>query len=129
MTKSTSGDGESLSYTKHFVERGGVAAPLALGVFAIIGVLILGGPITYMLQAMVQYPEWQRKCQDEIDALGGRMPELRDVARLPILRACIKETMRWRPTVPTGAPHEVERDDWDKDYFIPKGSRMIPLEW
>jgi cytochrome P450 len=78
---------------------------------------------------MLYHPEWQRKIQKEIDEqCGGRMPELTDTPNLPTLRACIKETMRWRPNVPTGVAHEVEADDFYNGYFIPKGTRILPLD-
>ena len=78
---------------------------------------------------MVYHPEWQSKAQDEIDeACHGSMPSLADMPKLPILRACIKESMRWRPNVPTGVAHEVEADDFYQGYFIPKGSRILPLD-
>jgi hypothetical protein len=35
-------------------------------------------------------------------ACGDRMPGLQDYAQLPTLRACIKEALRWRPSVPLG---------------------------
>lgn len=40
-----------------------------------------------------------------------RMPELRDTPHLPIIRAVIKEMLRWRPTLPGGFPHRLTRDD------------------
>lgn len=52
---------------------------------------------------MVYHPQWQARIQQEIDEVcGGDLPTLNDSPNLPILRACIKETMRWRPNVPTG---------------------------
>ncbi|ERF75002.1 hypothetical protein EPUS_08047 [Endocarpon pusillum Z07020] len=40
-----------------------------------------------------------------------RMPDLSDMPRLPIIRAVLKETLRWRPTLPGGFPHRLTRDD------------------
>jgi len=37
--------------------------------------------------------------------------------------------MRWRPNVPTGVAHETEVDDVYNGYFIPKGTRILPLDW
>lgn len=109
---------------------GDYEASSAIGMMALVGVFTVAGPLYYFLLSMLYHPEWQKKCQDEIDEVcGGRMPELRDMPNLPTLRACIKETMRWKPNVPTGVAHEVEADDFYEGYFIPKGSRILPLDY
>ena len=108
---------------------GDYEAPSAIGMVALVGIFTVAGPLYYFLLAMLYHPEWQRKIQKEIDEqCCGRMPELTDTPNLPILRACIKETMRWRPNVPTGVAHEVEADDFYNGYFIPKGTRILPLD-
>lgn len=54
--------------------------------------------------AMWHYPDWQKKIQQEIDAvIGDRLPSFDDSPRLPTVRAAIKETLRWRPIVPGGS--------------------------
>lgn len=109
---------------------GDYEASSAIGMMALVGIFTVAGPLYYFLLAMVHHPEWQAKVQKEIDeACKGRMPEITDSPNLPILRACIKETMRWRPNVPTGVAHEVEEDDFYNGWFIPKGSRILPLDW
>jgi len=109
---------------------GDYEASCVIGMMALVGIFTVAGPLYYFLIAMVHHPEWQRKCQEEIDvACEGRCPTLADMPNLPILRACIKETMRWKPTVPTGVAHECEADDWYGGYFIPKGPRILPLDW
>lgn len=126
---------------------GDYEASCVLGMMALVGIFTVTGPIYYFLIAMVHHPEWQRKCQEEIDAVcKDGPPTVADMPNLPILRACIKETMRWKPTVPTGKPcpqlngksrltmfagvaHECEADDWYGGYFIPKGTRILPLDY
>jgi cytochrome P450 len=74
-----------------------------VGLMAIAGALTIGSPIQSYLLAMCHYPEWQRKLQDEIDrVLQGRCPQWEDRESLPLLRAVVKEVIRWRPPVPTG---------------------------
>lgn len=74
-----------------------------MGMLCLVGVFTVGGPLHYFLMAMVYHPEWQAKVQKEVDDVcGDRLPTLADSPNLPILRACIKETMRWKPNVPTG---------------------------
>ncbi|KAI6952208.1 hypothetical protein D0867_00203 [Hortaea werneckii] len=125
------------SFTRTYLEgekTGGLSgdyeASSALGMIALVAIFTVSGPLYYFLLAMIYHPQWQKACQDEIDEkCGGRMPELTDMPNLPVLRACIKETMRWRPNVPTGVAHEIMEDDFYNGYFLPKGSRVLPLDW
>lgn len=105
-------------------------AMYTVGLMAIAGALTIGSPIQSYLLAMCHYPEWQVKLQDEIEReCGGKCPEWEDREKLPMLRAVMKEVMRWRPPVPTGIPHAVEQDDVYEGYFIPKGATIHALEW
>lgn len=54
--------------------------------------------------AMVTYPEVQRKCHAELDAVVGRsrMPVFEDRDNLPYLKATVRELLRWRPISPLG---------------------------
>ncbi|KAI1393123.1 cytochrome P450 [Hypoxylon trugodes] len=109
---------------------GDYEASSAIGMMALVGIFTVAGPLSYWLISMIHHPEWQAAVQKEVDEVcEGRMPTLDDTPRLPILRACIKETMRWRPNVPTGVAHEMEADDEFQGYFLPKGTRILPLDW
>ncbi|KAK1756450.1 hypothetical protein QBC47DRAFT_460270 [Echria macrotheca] len=102
-----------------------------VGLMAIAGALTIGSPIQSYLLAMCHYPEWQLKLQNEIDSVlgDGRCPQWEDREKLPTLRAVVKEVIRWRPPVPTGIPHAVEKDDVWNGYFIPAGATIHALEW
>ena len=97
-------------YTRTYLENaektnisGDFEASCVLGMLALVGIFTVAGPLYYFLIAMVHHPEWQRKCQEEVDRVcGDRLPTIADMPNLPVIRACIKETMRWKPTVPTG---------------------------
>lgn len=123
------------SFTRTYLEgktsglSGDYEASSALGMMALISIITIAGPMYFFLIAMVLHPEWQIKIQEELDAVCSGPPKLNDSSKLPILRACIKETMRWRPSIPTGVAHEVETDDFYNGWFIPKGTRVLPLEW
>ena len=123
-------------------------AKRVVGLMAIAGALTIGSPIQSYLLAMCHYPEWQEKLQDEIDTmLGGECPGWEDREKLPMLRAVVKEVIRWRPPVPTGEfqvslsffpgagltkagiPHAVEKDDIYNGYLIPAGATIHALEW
>ncbi|KAF2684398.1 cytochrome P450 [Lentithecium fluviatile CBS 122367] len=124
-------------FTRNFLETAGKTsisgdheASSVIGMMALVGIFTVAGPLYYFLVSMVHHPDWQGKCQEEVDRVcKGRMPTIADMPNLPILRACIKETMRWKPNVPTGVAHECEADDWYGGYFIPKGTRILPLDY
>ncbi|KAI8954028.1 cytochrome P450 2C3 [Xylaria longipes] len=129
------------SFIRTFIENtrlpGGKAYPVSeaeasyvVGQMAIAGALTIGSPIQSFLLAMLHYPEWQKKLQDEIDRVcGGACPQWEDREQLPLLRAVVKEVIRWRPPVPTGIPHALEKDDVYNGYFIPAGATIHALEW
>ncbi|KAK4225066.1 putative cytochrome P450 E-class, group I [Podospora fimiseda] len=101
-----------------------------VGLMAIAGTLTIGSPIQSYILAMCHYPEAQKALQKEIDeACEGKCPQWEDREKLPMLRAVVKEVIRWRPPVPTGIPHATEKDDVYNGYFIPKGATIHALEW
>ncbi|KAK7751333.1 hypothetical protein SLS62_006739 [Diatrype stigma] len=109
---------------------GDYEASSVIGMIALVGIFTVAGPLFYWLVSMIHHPKWQAKVQKEIDEVcKGRLPTLDDTPNLPILRACIKETMRWKPNVPTGVAHEMEADDTYRGFFLPKGTRILPLDW
>ncbi|KAH9162719.1 cytochrome P450 [Lactarius sanguifluus] len=83
------------------------------------------------LLAMTAYPEVQRKCQAELDAVVGndRLPTFADRDQLPYIATMLKEVIRWGPTTPLGAPHCIEQDDVHDGYLIPKGSIIMANIW
>lgn len=108
---------------------GDAEASCCIGMACLVGVFTVAGPLYYFLIAMVKHQDWLKKAQEELDSVcGNRPPTLDDYPNLPVLRACIKETLRWRPNVPTGVAHEVEEDDFYNGWLIPKGSRILPLD-
>ena len=78
-------------------------AACMLGFQCLVGVITLSGPMQFFLMAMALHPEWLARCQEELDRVcGDRMPTVADAPHLPTVRACLKETLRWRPGVPLG---------------------------
>lgn len=101
-----------------------------VGLIAIAGALTIGSPVQSYLLAMCHYPDWQVKLQEEIDSVcEGWCPQWEDREKLPLLRAVVKEVMRWQPPVPTRIPHATEEDDVYNGYFIPAGATIHALEW
>jgi len=84
------------------------------------------------VQAMLLYPEVQKKAQAEIDRVVGpnRLPTMDDDADCQYLRACMKETLRWMPTTILGAvPHAVTQDDYYEGMLIPKNAGVMNNVW
>lgn len=75
----------------------------AVGMHGIAGALTIAAPMQSFCLAMCHYPQFQPMLHAEIDrVLGDRMPKFSDMPDMPVLRAFIRETLRWRPPVPTG---------------------------
>lgn len=56
------------------------------------------------VQAMVLYPDVQKKAQAQLaEICGSRLPEISDFDKLPYIRCIMKETLRWLPTAILGA--------------------------
>ncbi|KAF5393735.1 hypothetical protein D9757_000328 [Collybiopsis confluens] len=81
--------------------------------------------------AMVLHPGVVRKAQAEIDAVVGndRLPTFADREHLPYINALVKEVFRWNVVTPLAVPHRAAQDDFYNEFFIPKGSLIIPNLW
>ncbi|KAF6811936.1 Fumitremorgin C synthase 1 [Colletotrichum musicola] len=105
-------------------------AACMLGFQCLVGVVTISGPMQFFLMCMALHPEWLQKCQEEIDRVcGDRMPTRDDFAELPTVRACLKETLRWRSGVPLGVPHQCETDSEFQGVKIEKGTIILACEW
>lgn len=75
-------------------------------------------------------PEIMRKVQAEVDRVGnGRPPRAEQLDQLVYLRACISETIRFRPTTPSALHHTLEKNDHFGGYYFPKGTTFIANAW
>ncbi|KAI1204660.1 cytochrome P450 [Annulohypoxylon truncatum] len=82
------------------------------------------------VQALLLFPEVCIAGQAEVDRVcGDRLPDLNDLPDLPYIRGCMKESMRWMPTVILGVPHAAVQDDEYMGYKIPKGAGMMWNVW
>jgi len=60
-------------------------------------------PTPYLLPRHDTISRMDGETTNDIAAVcGDRMPVLSDMPDLPIMRAIVKEGLRWRPAVPTG---------------------------
>lgn len=73
-----------------------------IGMVGLAGLLTTASVFMTYLLAMCLHPQWQAALQLEVDTVcGDRMPETSDAPSMPILRAVIKEIIRWRPVLPS----------------------------
>jgi len=81
--------------------------------------------------AMVRNPEWFAKLQAEVDGVAGpdRLPTYDDMPDLPLVRACVKETLRYYPVTGGGFPHKLTQDDVYDGYFLRAGTIVHPVQW
>jgi len=85
-----------------------------------------------LMQALVLYPEAQRKAHQVIDEVcGDRFPDVTDMEnpKAQYIRAMVKESLRWLPTAIIGAPHAAIQDDEYMGYKIPKGATVVYNAW
>jgi len=77
------------------------------------------------------HPDAQAAVQAELDAVvgTGRLPTFDDEEHLPLLRAFILETMRWRPQAALGFAHRATEDIIWGDYCIPAGTLVFGSHW
>ncbi|KAH9012295.1 cytochrome P450 [Lactarius pseudohatsudake] len=87
--------------------------------------------LSWWALAMVAHPEVQKRAQAELDAVVGRArpPTFSDVSGLQYIQAIVKETLRWRPSLALGIPHNTTEDIWYDGVFIPKGTTCISNLW
>ncbi|KAH7925530.1 cytochrome P450 [Leucogyrophana mollusca] len=87
--------------------------------------------LLFFILAMVLNPDLQQRAHAEIDAVvdAGRLPNFDDRPSLPYIEGIVRETMRWQPVIPMGAPHATTNSDVYEGYFIPKGAMIIPNAW
>jgi cytochrome P450 len=101
------------------------------------GVLLEGGAETsagttmVFIMTMAAYPEVLKRAQEEVDRVCGqdKMPGKDEINKLPYVRACMQELLRWRPVVTLGVPHHTTAQDTYGDYVVPAGTDVIINTW
>ncbi|XP_021248474.1 cytochrome P450 2K1-like [Numida meleagris] len=92
------------------------------------GVETISTTLNWSFLLMLKYPEIQRKVQEEIDqVIGSNPPRMEHRTQMPYTDAVIHEIQRFANILPLDLPHETAEDVTLKDYFIPKGTYIIPL--
>ncbi|KAM9860307.1 25-hydroxyvitamin D-1 alpha hydroxylase, mitochondrial [Aulostomus maculatus] len=88
------------------------------------GVDTISSTMSWSLYELSRHPEVQASLRDEIlSVLEGRsIPGAADVARMPLLKATVKEVLRLYPVIPINARVVTERDIQVGGYLIPKNT-------
>ncbi|KZS91954.1 cytochrome P450 [Sistotremastrum niveocremeum HHB9708] len=84
--------------------------------------------IAIFILAMALNPEVQSRAQEEIDRVIGhsRLPEIDDRDSLPYVTALVTELLRWLPSVRSGIPRRLLKDDVYQGVYLPKDSMICP---
>lgn len=91
--------------------------------------------LTWTFFELSQQPELLAKVQNEVDTvLGGRPPTYDDIARLPLVRLCLAETLRMYPEPPLLIRRALEDDILPKGFaaketFISRGTDIFISTW
>ncbi|KAK8766915.1 hypothetical protein V5799_006309 [Amblyomma americanum] len=84
------------------------------------------GELHWLFLRLAKEPRIQEKIQKEIeDNIGSAPPVYKDRAKLPFTVACLMETLRFRPVVPLGLPHNTSVDTKIGNLLIPKDTGIF----
>ncbi|CAJ1051762.1 -hydroxyvitamin D-1 alpha hydroxylase%2C mitochondrial [Xyrichtys novacula] len=88
------------------------------------GVDTISGTMSWSLYELSRHPEVQTLLRDEVLSVMGdrRIPLAADVARMPLLKATVKEVLRLYPVIPANARVITDRDIEVGGYEIPKNT-------
>ncbi|KAF2847322.1 cytochrome P450 oxidoreductase [Plenodomus tracheiphilus IPT5] len=101
----------------------------AVGMLCIVGIFTIAGPAILFIMAMVLHPDWQTKVRAEVDkVVGEELLDLKHCPDLPLLRAAIKECIRWKSTVPLGVPRLLTDNYVFDGFHFPKGAVVHILD-
>ncbi len=84
-----------------------------------------GAAAAWALYLLAEHPDVQQALHDEVrGCLGGRLPAVEDLPRMPLATAVFEETMRLYPPA-WGMPRETLADDEVLGYPIPAKSTLM----
>ncbi|XP_052425854.1 25-hydroxyvitamin D-1 alpha hydroxylase, mitochondrial [Carassius gibelio] len=88
------------------------------------GVDTISGTLSWSLYELSRHPEVQTALRDEVRRVmkDRSVPEARDVAAMPLMKAVIKEILRLYPVIPANARVITDRDITVGGYLIPKNT-------
>ncbi|KAM6152353.1 sterol 26-hydroxylase, mitochondrial [Erethizon dorsatum] len=114
----------------HFLLTRGLLSPReALGVLPellLAGVDTTSNTLVWTLYHLSKNPEIQAALHKEVVGVTplGKVPQHKDFASMPLLRAVIKETLRLYPVVPTNSRIKMEKEIEVGGYIFPKNTQF-----
>ncbi|XP_034236818.1 probable cytochrome P450 304a1 isoform X1 [Thrips palmi] len=87
--------------------------------------------VAMALSYLAQHPDKQDAAHREIVAVvgRGRLPTLDDRPSLPYTEAILREVLRLDTNTVLSVTHKCTEDTFFREYFVPKGTLLIPNIW
>ncbi|XP_018581028.1 25-hydroxyvitamin D-1 alpha hydroxylase, mitochondrial [Scleropages formosus] len=88
------------------------------------GVDTISSTLSWSLYELSRHPEVQNALRGEVLTVlkGEKTPRATDVAKMPLMKAVVKEVLRLYPVIPANARVIAEKDIQVGDYIIPKNT-------
>lgn len=124
-------DGVRISGYLHFLLTNELLSPEeALGTFPellLAGVDTTSNTLTWALYHLSKNPEIQKALHQEVTGVVplGKVPQHKDFAHMPLLKAVIKETLRLYPVVPSNSRIITEKETELDGFLFPKNTQFV----
>lgn len=86
-------------------------------------------PLNTLVMAALCHPHTIAKAREEADSVCGHMaqclPGVDDIPNMPYTCALVKESLRWRPSVPLVPQHQLIQDLEFEGYCFPAGTEFL----
>ncbi|XP_004467779.1 sterol 26-hydroxylase, mitochondrial-like isoform X2 [Dasypus novemcinctus] len=123
--------GVQVSGYLHFLLTSGQLSPReamgSLPELLLAGVDTTSNTLTWALYHLSRSPEVQAALHEEVVGVvpAGQVPQHKDFAQMPLLKAVLKETLRLYPVVPTNSRVIVEKEIEVGGFLFPKNTQFV----
>ncbi|XP_047629481.1 sterol 26-hydroxylase, mitochondrial [Phacochoerus africanus] len=115
----------------HFLMTSGQLSPReaegSLPELLMAGVDTTSNTLTWALYHLSKNPEIQAALHEEVVGMvpAGRVPQYKDLAHMPLLKAVLKETLRLYPVVPVNSRVIVDKEIEVGGFLFPKNTQFV----